>query len=225
MKFKKKMIPKVAPSVLSADFGELNKEIQLINKSSAYSIHVDVMDGVFVPNISFGQPIVKTLSLISNKPLDVHLMIVDPIKFIDEFVFDNTLNITIHYESTNKIEETLDYIKSKNIKSGLAIKPNTEIDEIESYIQKVDILCLMSVNPGFSGQNFIENTYTKLKQLRKLIEKKKLSTLIQIDGGVNNTNAKKLIRLGADILVSGNYIFKSANPNKVIEYLNNLSRN
>ena len=219
------MIPKVAPSVLSADFGELNKEIQLINKSSAYSIHVDVMDGVFVPNISFGQPIVKTLSLISNKPLDVHLMIVDPIKFIDEFVFDNTLNITIHYESTNKIEETLDYIKSKNIKSGLAIKPNTEIDEIESYIQKVDILCLMSVNPGFSGQNFIENTYTKLKQLRKLIEKKKLSTLIQIDGGVNNTNAKKLIRLGADILVSGNYIFKSANPNKVIEYLNNLSRN
>ena len=219
------MIPKVAPSVLSADFGELNKEIHLINKSSAYSIHVDVMDGVFVPNISFGQPIVKTLSLISNKPLDVHLMIVDPIKFIDEFVFDNTLNITIHYESTNKIEETLDYIKSKNIKSGLAIKPNTEIDEIESYIQKVDILCLMSVNPGFSGQNFIENTYTKLKQLRKLIEKKKLSTLIQIDGGVNNTNAKKLFRLGADILVSGNYIFKSANPNKVIEYLNNLSRN
>ena len=219
------MIPKVAPSVLSADFGELNKEIQLINKSSAYSIHVDVMDGVFVPNISFGQPIVKTLSLISNKPLDVHLMIVDPIKFIDEFVFDNTLNITIHYESTNKIEETLDYIKSKNIKSGLAIKPNTEIDEIESYIQKVDILCLMSVNPGFSGQNFIENTYTKLKQLRKLIEKKKLSTLIQIDGGVNNTNAKKLFRLGADILVSGNYIFKSANQNKVIEYLNNLSRN
>ena len=219
------MIPKVAPSVLSADFGNLNKEIQLINKSSAYSIHVDVMDGVFVPNISFGQPIVKTLSLISNKPLDVHLMIVDPIKFIDEFVFDNTLNITIHYESTNKIEETLNYIKSKNIKSGLAIKPNTEIDEIESYIQKVDILCLMSVNPGFSGQNFIENTYTKLKQLRKLIEKKKLSTLIQIDGGVNNTNAKKLIRLGADILVSGNYIFKSANPNKVIEYLNNLSRN
>ena len=219
------MIPKVAPSVLSADFGELNKEIQLINKSSAYSIHVDVMDGVFVPNISFGQPIVKTLSLISNKPLDVHLMIVDPIKFIDEFVFDNTLNITIHYESTNKIEETLDYIKSKNIKSGLAIKPNTEIDEIESYIQKVDILCLMSVNPGFSGQNFIENTYTKLKQLKKLIEKKKLSTLIQIDGGVNNTNAKKLFRLGADILVSGNYIFKSANPNKVIEYLNNLSRN
>lgn len=219
------MIPKVAPSVLSADFGELNKEIQLINKSSAYSIHVDVMDGVFVPNISFGQPIVKTLSLISNKPLDVHLMIVDPIKFIDEFVFDNTLNITIHYESTNKIEETLNYIKSKNIKSGLAIKPNTEIDEIESYIQKVDILCLMSVNPGFSGQNFIENTYTKLKQLRKLIEKKKLSTLIQIDGGVNNTNAKKLFKLGADILVSGNYIFKSANPNKVIEYLNNLSRN
>ena len=219
------MIPKVAPSVLSADFGNLNKEIQLINKSSAYSIHVDVMDGVFVPNISFGQPIVKTLSLISNKPLDVHLMIVDPIKFIDEFVFDNTLNITIHYESTNKIEETLDYIKSKNIKSGLAIKPNTEIDEIESYIQKVDILCLMSVNPGFSGQNFIENTYTKLKQLRKLIEKKKLSTLIQIDGGVNNTNAKKLFKLGADILVSGNYIFKSANPNKVIEYLNNLSRN
>lgn len=219
------MIPKVAPSVLSADFGELNKEIQLINKSSAYSIHVDVMDGVFVPNISFGQPIVKTLSLISNKPLDVHLMIVDPIKFIDEFVFDNTLNITIHYESTNKIEETLDYIKSKNIKSGLAIKPNTEIDEIESYIQKVDILCLMSVNPGFSGQNFIKNTYTKLKQLRKLIEKKKLSTLIQIDGGVNNTNAKKLFKLGADILVSGNYIFKSENPNKVIEYLNNLSRN
>ena len=219
------MIPKVAPSVLSADFGELNKEIQLINKSSAYSIHVDVMDGVFVPNISFGQPIVKTLSLISNKPLDVHLMIVDPIKFIDEFVFDNTLNITIHYESTNKIEETLNYIKSKNIKSGLAIKPNTDINEIESYIQKVDILCLMSVNPGFSGQNFIENTYTKLKQLRKLIEKKKLSTLIQIDGGVNNTNAKKLFKLGADILVSGNYIFKSANPNKVIEYLNNLSRN
>jgi len=219
------MIPKVAPSVLSADFGNLNKEIKLINKSSAYSIHVDVMDGVFVPNISFGQPIVKTLSLISNKPLDVHLMIVDPIKFIDEFIFDNTLNITIHYESTNKIEETLNYIKSKNIKSGLAIKPNTEIDEIESYIQKVDILCLMSVNPGFSGQNFIENTYTRLKQLRKLIKKKKLSTLIQIDGGVNNTNAKKLFKLGADILVSGNYIFKSANPNKVIEYLKNLSRN
>ena len=219
------MIPKVAPSVLSADFGNLNNEIQLINKSSAYSIHVDVKDGVFVPNISFGQPIVKTLSLISNKPLDVHLMIVDPIKFIDEFVFDNTLNITIHYESTNKIEETLNYIKSKNIKSGLAIKPDTDINEIESYIQKVDILCLMSVNPGFSGQNFIENTYTRLKELRKLIKKMKLSTLIQIDGGVNNTNAKKLFNLGADILVSGNYIFKSANPNKVIEYLNNLSRN
>tara|TARA_B100000900_G_scaffold406447_1_gene417488 strand:+ start:893 stop:1552 length:660 start_codon:yes stop_codon:yes gene_type:complete len=219
------MIPKIAPSVLSADFGNLRKEIQLINKSSAYSIHVDVMDGVFVPNISFGQPIVKTLSSISNKPLDVHLMIVDPIKFIDEFVFDNTLNITIHYESTNKVEETLNYIKSKNIKSGLAIKPNTDINEIESYIQKVDILCLMSVNPGFSGQNFIENTYTRLKQLRKLIKKMKLSTLIQIDGGVNNTNAKKLFNLGADILVSGNYIFKSIDPNKEIEYLNNLSRN
>ena len=219
------MIPKVAPSVLSADFGNLNKEIQLINKSSAYSLHVDVMDGVFVPNISFGLPIVKTLSVFANKPLDVHLMIIDPIKFIDEFIFDNTLNITIHYESTNKIEETLNYIKSKNIKSGLAIKPNTNINEIESYIQKVDVLCLMSVNPGFSGQNFIENTYSKLKQLRKLIDKKRLSTLIQIDGGVNNSNAKKLFELGADILVSGNYIFKSSNPNKAIEYLNNLSKN
>ena len=219
------MIPKVAPSVLSADFGNLNKEIQLINKSSAYSLHVDVMDGVFVPNISFGLPIVKTLSLISNKPLDVHLMIIDPIKFVDQFIFDNTLNITIHYESTIKVEETLNYIKSKKIKSGLAIKPNTNINEIESYIQKVDVLCLMSVNPGFSGQNFIENTYSKLKQLRKLIDKKKLSTLIQIDGGVNNSNAKKLFELGADILVSGNYIFKSSNPNKVIEYLNNLSKN
>ena len=219
------MIPKVAPSVLSADFGNLNKEIQLINKSSAYSLHVDVMDGVFVPNISFGLPIVKTLSLISNKPLDVHLMIIDPIKFIDQFIFNNTLNITIHYESTIKVEETLNYIKSKKIKSGLAIKPNTNINEIESYIQKVDVLCLMSVNPGFSGQSFIENTYSRLKQLRKLIEKKRLSTLIQIDGGVNNSNAKKLFELGADILVSGNYIFKSANPNKVIEYFNNLSRN
>ena len=219
------MIPKVAPSVLSADFGNLKKEIQLINKSSAYSLHVDVMDGVFVPNISFGLPIVKTLSLISNKPLDVHLMIIDPIKFVDQFIFDNTLNITIHYESTIKVEETLNYIKSKKIKSGLAIKPNTNINEIESYIQKVDVLCLMSVNPGFSGQNFIENTYSKLKQLRKLIDKKRLSTLIQIDGGVNNSNAKKLFELGADILVSGNYIFKSSNPNKVIEYLNNLSKN
>ena len=219
------MIPKVAPSVLSADFGNLNKEIQLINKSSAYSLHVDVMDGVFVPNISFGLPIVKTLSLISNKPLDVHLMIIDPIKFIDQFIFNNTLNITIHYESTIKVEETLNYIKSKKIKSGLAIKPNTNINEIESYIQKVDVLCLMSVNPGFSGQNFIENTYSKLKQLRKLIDKKGLSTLIQIDGGVNNSNAKKLFELGADILVSGNYIFKSSNPNKAIEYLNNLSKN
>ena len=219
------MIPKVAPSVLSADFGNLNKEIQLINKSSAYSLHVDVMDGVFVPNISFGLPIVKTLSLISNKPLDVHLMIIDPIKFVDQFIFDNTLNITIHYESTIKVEETLNYIKSKKIKSGLAIKPNTNINEIESYIQKVDVLCLMSVNPGFSGQNFIENTYSKLKQLRKLIDKKRLSTLIQIDGGVNNSNAKKLFELGADILVSGNYIFKSSNPKKVIEYLNNLSKN
>ena len=219
------MIPKVAPSVLSADFGNLNKEIQLINNSSAYSLHVDVMDGVFVPNISFGLPIVKTLSLISNKPLDVHLMIIDPIKFVDQFIFDNTLNITIHYESTIKVEETLNYIKSKKIKSGLAIKPNTNINEIESYIQKVDVLCLMSVNPGFSGQNFIENTYSKLKQLRKLIDKKGLSTLIQIDGGVNNSNAKKLFELGADILVSGNYIFKSSNPNKAIEYLNNLSKN
>ena len=219
------MIPKVAPSVLSSNFGNLNKEIQLINQSSAYSIHIDVMDGVFVPNISFGQPIVKTLSLISKKPLDIHLMIVNPLKFIDDFVFNNTLNITIHYESTNKIEETLDYIKSKNIKSGLAIKPNTTIDEIESFIKNVDVLCLMSVNPGFSGQNFIKKTFTRLKQLKKLIEKKRLSTLIQIDGGVNNTNAKKLFKLGADILVSGNYIFKSANPNKVIEYLNNLSRN
>jgi len=219
------MIPKVAPSVLSSNFGNLNKEIQLINQSSAYSIHIDVMDGVFVPNISFGQPIVKTLSLISKKPLDIHLMIVNPLKFIDDFVFNNTLNITIHYESTNKIEETLDYIKSKNIKSGLAIKPNTTIDEIESFIKNVDVLCLMSVNPGFSGQNFIKKTFTRLKQLKKLIEKKRLSTLIQVDGGVNNTNAKKLFDLGADILVSGNYIFKSANPAKEIEYLNNLSKN
>ena len=219
------MIPKVAPSVLSSNFGNLNKEIQLINQSSAYSIHIDVMDGVFVPNISFGQPIVKTLSLISKKPLDIHLMIVNPLKFIDDFVFNNTLNITIHYESTNKIEETLDYIKSKNIKSGLAIKPNTTIDEIESFIKNVDVLCLMSVNPGFSGQNFIKKTFTRLKQLKKLIKKKRLSTLIQVDGGVNNTNAKKLFDLGADILVSGNYIFKSANPAKEIEYLNNLSKN
>ena len=210
----------IAPSMLACDFGKLLSEIDLVNKSKAGWFHIDVMDGVFVPNISFGSPIMKVLQNNAKKPLDVHLMIVDPEKYTRKFYEMGADILTVHLEACKHLHRTIQEIKSLNMKAGVAINPHTPISALTSIINEVDLVCLMSVNPGFGGQSFIENTYDKLSRLKDLIKKTKSNTLIEIDGGVTSKNASKLTELGADVLVAGSYIFKSKNPSYTI---NNLS--
>lgn len=214
----------IAPSMLSSNFGRLIDEIELINKSNADWFHLDVMDGVFVPNITFGSPVLDIFKNYAKKPLDIHLMIVNPENYIDKFSSYNPDIITIHMEAVNDISAVLKKIKNLNIKAGLAINPDTPIKHLEPYINEIDMVCLMGVFPGFSGQKFINKTNSRLRDLKNLIESKKSKVLIQIDGGVDLSNVKELSRLGADILVSGSCIFKSKNPSKIIDSLKKESK-
>jgi ribulose-phosphate 3-epimerase len=212
----------IAPSVLAADFANLQRDIEMINKSEADWFHIDIMDGVFVPNISFGMPVLEAISKHAKKTIDVHLMIVDPDRYIKTFAALGSNNLTVHYEACTHLHRTLQAIKAEGMKAGVALNPHTNIALLEDVINDIDLVCLMSVNPGFGGQSFIENTYSKIEKLKDLIIRKNASTLIEIDGGVTSKNAKQLVQSGADVLVAGNFVFKSENPTQTIADLKKL---
>ena len=209
----------IAPSVLSANFGNLDKDIELINRSNADWFHLDVMDGVFVPNISFGFPIIKAIKKLSTKPLDVHLMIVNPDNYTLAFKEVGVDILTVHLEACSHLHRSIQNIKNLGMKAGVAINPHTPIESLKDIISDIDLVCLMSVNPGFGGQKFIENTFEKIRDLKILIEQKKSNALIEIDGGVDLKNYKKLIESGANVLVAGNTVFNSENPTETITLL------
>jgi ribulose-phosphate 3-epimerase len=212
----------IAPSILSADFGKLFDEIEMINQSEADWFHVDVMDGVFVPNISFGFPVMKPLQSKATKPLDVHLMIVDPDRYTKAFADAGAHVLTVHVEACTHLHRTLTNIRNHGMKAGVAINPHTPVESIKEVLYLCDVVCLMSVNPGFGGQSFIENTYAKVKTLKAMIIAAGTNTLIEIDGGVSLSNAKLLTDAGADVLVAGNTVFGSANPTETITELKHL---
>lgn len=214
----------IAPSMLSANFGRLAEEVQMLNESEATLIHLDVMDGVFVPNISFGFPVIKSIKEIAKKPLDVHLMIVHPEKFITQVKDAGATYMNIHLEACTHLHRTIQQIREAGMKPAVTLNPSTPVNLLEDIIQDLDIVLLMSVNPGFGGQKFIPNTLKKVEKLRKLIETAQSQALIEIDGGVNGTTATQLVNAGADILVAGNYIFKSSNPKETIHELAALTR-
>ncbi|MFL2593453.1 MAG: ribulose-phosphate 3-epimerase [Flavobacteriaceae bacterium] len=213
----------IAPSILSADFSDLKSDIQMVNESEADWFHVDIMDGVFVPNISFGMPVLKSINQYAIKTLDVHLMIVNPEKYIEKFAELGSDILTIHYEvSKDTLAESLKSIKRNGMKAGVAINPDTDIDVLEKYIKEIDLVCVMGVFPGFSGQKFIEATYDRCQAVKELINKYKSSTLIEVDGGVTIENAKRLIEFGANVLVSGSHVFKAENPKEIISKLKHV---
>lgn len=212
----------IAPSLLAADFANLQRDIEMVNHSEADWHHIDIMDGVFVPNISFGMPVLKAMASHATKTLDVHLMIVDPDRYIRTFAQLGANNLTVHYEACPHLHRTLQAIKAEGMAAGVALNPHTNINLLEDTINDIDLVCVMSVNPGFGGQSFIENTYNKIKALKELINRKSAHTLIEIDGGVTSENAKQLVDAGADILVAGSFIFKSDNPTKTIKELKKI---
>ncbi|WP_299710578.1 ribulose-phosphate 3-epimerase [uncultured Tenacibaculum sp.] len=206
----------IAPSILAADFGNLQRDVELVNDSKADWFHIDIMDGVFVPNISFGMPVLKAISSHAKKTIDVHLMIVDPDRYIKTFADLGADILTVHYEACTHLHRTIQAIKANGMKAGVALNPHTPVTVLEDIINDLDLVCIMSVNPGFGGQSFIENTYKKVSQLKELITASNASTLIEIDGGVTNKNAKQLTEAGADVLVAGSFVFKSDNPTETI---------
>ena len=208
--------------MLACDFGNLNSEITMVNNSKADWLHIDVMDGVFVPNISFGTPIMNILKKNAKKPLDVHLMIVNPDNYIEKFAELGSSVLTVHFEACTHLHRTIQRIKSLNMKAGVAINPHTPVSSLEAIIKEIDLVCIMSVNPGFGGQSFIETTYQKIENLKLLISKHNSNALIEIDGGVTSNNAKKLVEKGADVLVAGSFVFKSDNPTNTISTLSTL---
>ena len=213
----------IAPSILSADFANLQKDVEMINNSEADWFHVDIMDGVFVPNISFGFPVVKAIKKHAQKPLDVHLMIVDPDKYLNTFKEAGAAILTVHIEACPHLHRTIQAIKSLGMQAGVAVNPHTSVNLLEDIIADIDLVCLMSVNPGFGGQKFIENTYLKIKQLKALISAKHSGAKIEIDGGVDLNNALQLLKAGADVLVAGNTVFSSLEPVNTISKLKNLN--
>lgn len=217
------MKPIIAPSILAADFANLQHEIEMINESDADWVHVDIMDGVFVPNVSMGLPVVEAINRHARKPLDVHLMIVNPERYVEAFFKAGAKVISVHIEACPHLHRNIQQIKALNIKAGVAVNPHTPIDLLKDIIADVDLVCLMSVNPGFGGQKFIENTYQKVKELRQLINQRQSSALIEIDGGVNEKNAKPLLDAGANVLVAGNFVFSASQPKEVIGKLKALA--
>ena len=209
----------ISPSLLSADFGNLQRDIEMLNASECDWLHVDVMDGIFVPNISFGQPIVKHIKKHAKKPLDVHLMIMDPGRYVTDFKEAGADILAIHYEACHHHDRVLHAIHDAGMKGGVGLNPSTPVCLLEDIIQECDVVLLMSVNPGFGGQKFIENTYAKVRQLRELCNRKNPQCLIEVDGGVNLNNAPLLFEAGVDVLVAGNAVFKSENPKQTIHDL------
>lgn len=214
--------PIIAPSVLAADFANLQRDIEMLNESQADWIHIDIMDGVFVPNISFGLPVCEAIYKYAKKPLDVHLMITQPDRFLEAFRNAGAATITVHYEACTHLHRTLQVVKSLDCKAGVAINPHTNVQFLEDTIRDIDLVCIMSVNPGFGGQKFIENTYKKVRQLKEIIAENDAKTLIEIDGGVNAANAPLLMEAGADVLVAGSFVFKSIDPIATIEELKRI---
>lgn len=214
----------IAPSVLAADFANLQRDIEMINQSEADWFHIDIMDGVFVPNISFGMPVLEAIHRHAKKTIDVHLMIIDPDRYIKSFAQLGANILTVHYEACTHLHRTLQAIKAEGMKAGVALNPHTNIDLLEDVINDIDMVCIMSVNPGFGGQSFIENTYAKVEKLKALINRKQATTIIEIDGGVTDKNAAQLVQAGADVLVAGSFVFKAADPIATISNLKQLTR-
>lgn len=214
----------IAPSILAADFANLEKEITMVNKSEADLFHIDIMDGVFVPNISFGMPVLEVIKKHAKKSLDVHLMIVDPDRYISTFKKLGADVLTVHYEACTHLHRTIQAIKAEGMKAGVALNPHTPVALLEDIIKDIDLVCIMSVNPGFGGQSFIERTYDKVAQLKEMILRNKANTLIEIDGGVTNKNAQQLAEVGADILVAGSYVFSAKDPVATIADLKAITK-